>query len=237
MWTTAQKLFSSVVRMVSDLELHKYMNELLCIPDEVWATFAVGRLPVSQMGELTQILAAAKQMAREHWAWLLERQPPGQPLSPIAEVLRHEVRVLEEAPGPLDDHYIHFAAFDPTAEEIHISIESVKSVTGHLETAELSQFLGPVSVSDVVLWHEYFHVWSHVMRKTAARNAERTWRFKPRNRETLLHRTIEELAAAEFSKQAAGISFNPQLLQWLLIYTKDPRRALELARNVLWKSW
>jgi hypothetical protein len=182
-----------------------------------------------------------------------ERQVGGGRLTPVFEIERYGVRVVEEIPGPLDDHYIHFAAFDPTARWISVSMASVHSVTAHLELAGLSQALGSISVLDVVLWHEYFHVWSHATRTAADKNAERArvgepakpWRrFGLRRREFTLQRTgaaldrkIEELAAVEFSRQACGLSVHPQLLQWLLIYSKDPRVARELARNVLGKSW
>lgn len=236
MSTAAQKLSLSVVRMASNSDLHEYMLALLEVPDEAWARFAVGSVFAAPAGGLTQIVATSSRMANEHWSCLLD-QRGSETLTPVAEVERHGVRVLEEAPGPLDSHYIHFAVFDPVTQAIHVSAASVKSVAWHLGTVELSQLLGPVFVLDVVLWHEYFHVWSDVMRKTADKHLEPRWRFKPRSRETLLQRTSEELAAVAFSKQASGLAFNPQLLQWLLIYTKDPRRARELARNVLGKSW
>ncbi len=236
MWTAAQKLFLSVVRMASNSELHEFILALLEVPDETWARSAVGSVSVAPTGGLVKIVSSSSRMASEHWSWLLD-QRGGETLTPIAEVERHGVRVLEEAPGPLDNHYIHFAAFDPGTQAIHVSTASVKSVTEQLKTDELSQLLGPVFVLDVVLWHEYFHVWSYAMRKTADKHAKPRRRFKPRSRETLLQRTSEELAAVAFSKQASGLAFNPQLLQWLLIYTKDPRRARELARNVLGKSW
>ncbi|QSO51273.1 hypothetical protein JZ785_20915 [Alicyclobacillus curvatus] len=234
------------------------------------------------MAALSQMVSAARQTASEHWAWLLDQrqdqvtsredgqwqgqeqeqehshqhdklQVGGGRLTPISEIERYGVRVVEEIPGPLDDHYIHFAAFDPTARWISVSMASVHSVTAHLELAGLSQALGSISVLDVVLWHEYFHVWSHATRTAADKNAERArvgelakpWRrFGLRRREFTLQRTgaaldrkIEELAAVEFSRQACGLSVHPQLLQWLLIYSKDPRLARELARNVLGKSW
>jgi hypothetical protein len=232
------------------------------------------------MAALSQMVSAARQTASEHWAWLLDQrqdQPHGQVtgqrqgqeqqynhqhdklqvgggrLTPVSEIERCGVRVVEEIPGPLDDHYIHFAAFDPTARWISVSMASVHSVTAHLELAGLSQALGSISVLDVVLWHEYFHVWSHATRTAADKNAERArvgelakpWRrFGLRRREFTLQRTgaaldrkIEELAAVEFSRQACGLSVHPQLLQWLLIYSKDPRLARELARNVLGRSW
>ena len=222
--------------MASNSELHESMRALLEVPDEAWARFAVGSGTAAPTGGLTQIVATSIRMASEHWSSLLD-QRSGETLTPLAEVERHGVRVLEEAPGPLDSHYIHFAAFDVATQVIHVSTSSVKAVSRHLETAELSQLLGPVFVLDVVLWHEYFHVWSHAMRKAADKNAQPMRRFKPRSRETLLQRTSEELAAVAFSKQASGLVFNPQLLQWLLIYTIDARRARELARNVLGKSW
>lgn len=236
----------------SKARLRSCIDELLDVPDSKWLRLAEGGTRADSDSDRIRVGAIAIRMASDHWAKLqanrgsADRESQGQQeLRPVQAIEQLGITVLEETPGPLDSHYIHFAAFDPSENIITVSVAGVQRVTEAIERAQLDQLLGTFSVMDLVLWHEYFHVWSHAERKSIERESRGRGRlFRLRKAETpdvrtprrTHERTLEELAAVEFSRQACGLGFQPQLLQWLLIYTYDLRRAFELAENILEKS-
>jgi len=210
-------------------QLRACIAKLVQVPDLVWAHDLLARakseLVVSQALHLHLQQASAD--AAAHWTAVTGGQSQLQlglhPLNPVTEINRYGVSVQTERPGPLDRVFIHFAMFDSGRKAVDVSASAVSQVETCIEGAGLNEMLGSVPVRDLVLWHEYYHVWMRQQERQQGQGQRRNQK----------DRRQEELAAILFSKLACGLSYNPQVLQWLLVYTEDRDLALAMMNDIL----
>lgn len=177
----------------------------------------------------------AEQAAREHWHLLTQQYDI---LNPIARMKSYGVSVRTEMAGPLDEVFIHFALFDPVRKVVEVLESAVCEVERCIEKTGIRDLLGQVSVMDLILWHEYYHVWMWQQNLREIPGIK-SWLGVPflRTRSTTVQdEMIEELSAILFSKMACCTAYHPQVLQWLLVYTKDPKRAFKMLNDIAEES-
>lgn len=222
--------------MASDIErLQAAVARLVQVPDTVW-TRAMSNARDSF--EIEHLCKTAKEAAAAHWTALADGAPSLLNINPIAQIERYNVGIEEEAPGPLDKSFIHFAVFDPGRRTVEVSTSAVANVQSRIAETGIDGLLDAVSVMTVVLWHEYYHVWMREQAKHHQQPARMrlTQVLQSRGGARLEQQLLEELGAIWFSKLACGLSYHPQILQWLLVETENPEKAHHMLDHIVEKS-
>lgn len=185
------------------------VRHFIQIPEVTWATMFTSSFtpPSLRVENIRVMLGEAEIYARACWHGIKTKDPE-------SELQRKGVRVMPEKEGEVCSEFIHFAVYDPSLSKVEYCENAIRQVTSLVK--ELSQFpglsgsLAHVDVRRVVLWHEYYHAVS-----------------------SQKDRLKEELTAVVFSKVAEGLTFSPQILQWLLVYCVNPSRAMRIANNII----
>lgn len=235
--------------MVDDVLL-----SLLQVPDSAWVTVNLPKMDSNSKSrrcavnieDTLELGRSAEQYAISCWQAVhgFLSQSPADAIESLG------VCVKVESPSQLTSEFLHFAYYEPAHQTVHVCEAAIHSVTGWLETTGVDSVLrdfhsrnsesfprgrhsatlnaGDFNLMDVVLWHEFYHVWvNQVDRK------RRSW--KERIKETFSQSAVirEELAAIQFSRMATGLGFHPQVFQWLLQYVFTPRVALRRYKYIL----
>lgn len=78
--------------------------------------------------------------------------------------------------------------------------------------------------TDVILAHEFFHFIQETTSDLFVNNYKvPLWKFGPIKRSSPLN-VLSEIAAASFAKSLCGLSWNPLILDWILLYPKFPEK-------------
>jgi len=210
------------------------VRRLIQVPDLDWARWMVGNRPRG-LGDadFQRLFEMAQIDAVDHWAMLASED---RQCSPADGIGRYDVCVEAESPGPLDRGFVHFAVFDPGRNVVEVSQEAISKVDGLMEEFSLHEILERVSVQTLVLWHEYYHV---MMRAHPTAGSLFRWIFAWKRKDGVrgdYSYLREEMAAIQFSKLASKIDYNPQVLQWLLVYAEDSVKATKMMNDILEKS-
>lgn len=215
--------------MASNAEIDlasSYVRELLAVPEDRWIKADLRKSKIGLDGSITDLISFALLDAKNCWNTLKHL---GRGANPQLELDRIGVTVVDAQSGLLDEHFIHFAVFVPGSRTVEQSKNAVERVKKFIFNYQLLDIVGQVDVGAVVLWHEYYH----------ARKSEYFNKNKGLHRRTMRRnqtRIQEEIGAVQFSKLAAGINYNPQIFQWMLVYTVSPMRAVKWMNDIVEKD-
>lgn len=216
--------------------IEQWFKELCALPDPVWAEHErrldpLGRL-VTRERYLELFQGSVECGRREALALGAAREGAG--LDDLARELGAKVT---DKPYARDAGRPTFACFfEP--DQIELYSDNITETQALLDDGGLSSVIGELSVRDVLLAHELFHVVAQRSRERGEtlfcneKHVELPGINKLFGRRSTLP-TLEEGAAMAFARELSGCPCNPFVLNVLMLLPADPDRASNLHREIM----
>ncbi len=135
---------------------------------------------------------------------------------------------IEKVTGEINPMFPYFGLFHPKDSTIEVHQTAIENVQNLIDQNGLSDLLCDFSLYDLIVAHELFHVFE--ARESSAfytKQATVTRPFLKLWLQRIPIRQSSEVAAVFFSKKWLKLTFCPILLEFLLIYSFDPARAIK----------
>lgn len=211
------------------MAVEDWLRELARMPERVWAEYARRQDPLKGLVSPERYLDMYRQASAcgQDEAVRLARELPGRAPDEAARELGVAVRDLPMAEGA---GQVTFACFlEP--DEIEVYQDNVDATQALLDEGGLSVVLGEMSVRDVLLSHELFHVVCDRARRDG-RELYPDRRLVDLPGPHFLHRTstlpsLEEVAAMAFARAFAPCPCEPYALNVLMLLATVPEQARE----------
>lgn len=209
------------------------VEDLVTIPDELWAKYAFAREPLNgkfndeQRLELTrQALACGREYAEK----LIAEYGP---LSP-EEMAKKMGMIVDYPEMPQSTDRVMFAEFrDPN--KIHIFMDGIRKGRVLLTEPGVAEALtDKLDIPQLLIGHELFH---HVEEKYRKEVWTRTykielWAIKPfHNRSGVA--VLGEIAAMAFTQTLTGLPYSPYVMDAFLVYGYNPEVASGLYEEMM----
>lgn len=216
--------------------IEQWFRDLRALPDGAWAEHLrlqdpLGRLVTRE--RYLELFRGSTECGRER-ALALRAPSGGADLGSLARELGAEV---VEKPFAPDTGRPTFACFfEPGTIEIYS--DNVEAAQDLLDGGGLAAVTGELSVRDVLLAHELFHVVALRLREGGEtlfcneKHVELPGINRLFGRRSTLP-TLEEAAAMAFARELTGCPCSPFVLNALLLLPSDPDRAGDLYREVM----
>ncbi|WRS26232.1 hypothetical protein U6B65_07665 [Oscillospiraceae bacterium MB08-C2-2] len=207
------------------------LAELIQLDDRVFGRYAFSRDPLrgkfspEKMDTLTQ---QAGQCGREYAQSTAKEHGTSSPQA-IAKAL--DIKV-EKPSQPTGTDRVTFAQFAPPG-TISIFRHGLEKAEQVLEDSQVRQIMGNITVEDILLAHELFHVVEEKNKSeifTRTRKVELWAPWPLHNRSTI--RSLSEIAGMAFARELTGLPYSPFVLDVFLIYGYAPAAAFSLYSEI-----
>ena len=201
------------------------------ISEEAWGGYAFYHEPLERkftVGQKKEYTRCAIKCGEEE-ARLLQEQY-GE--LPIEEIMKNMGLTIATPDIPSGGGHVTFAQYvEP--DEITVFMDCVKKARRLMEEEELMQYLPGLSIYDLLLTHELFHVIEYRKEKTIYTQTEKVelWRKPFSNRSRIF--CLSEIAAMAFARSMQKLTFSPYVLDVLLMYSYNKEAAVALYEEIL----
>lgn len=211
--------------------IYESIQQLISKNDIQWGNYAFSRDPLN--GKIKE--EQRKKMIQNANACGVEqgkklRKLYGNiPIKDIVNQLKLKIN-YEDLDG--SDDYIVFAKYN-YPDKITIYQGNIDKANEFIEKYELSDLLGNVDISDMLIAHELFHYIEDQDSEIYTRTQKiQLWKLGPlRNQSTLM--SVGEIAAMAFARELLGMSYSPYVFDGIMLYPHDKEKAQGLINEIL----
>lgn len=211
--------------------IKEMVRNLVALDKYIWGMYSFNREPIGRKipkADKLKMIEEANQCGIEE-AQKLREKYGAKSVREYAALLGATISDIEN--GDSTD-YILFAKFN-SPDKIAVSSANVKKAEDMTEKEELRELIDNVSIEDVLLAHEMFHLIEDSDKEIYTRITKiKLWNLGPFKYHSGII-TLGEIAAMAFAKELLKLSFYPNIFDVLLLYPHDEKRAKLLYDEVI----
>jgi len=206
--------------------IKKWVNDLLTLSDQDWASFTFDRDPlVSRISKVDQ---------RNYWqksehcalemANKIRESYENESILSLAQKLGVKVSYQREVVDSTETIFAYFVEPDT----ITILLSNAELTDQLLEAESLFETLGSIKSFDLLIAHEMYHYLELITPNIyTAQKHLKLWKIGPfENRSRIL--CLEEIGAMAFAKELTGLKCSPYIYNVIMLYIRNPQKANRL---------
>lgn len=207
------------------------VSRLICIKDEAWDSYAMGREPLLRRinkGKCLELAAIAHSTGKE-LARKLKSQYGIMYPSEIARRLGIKMNRIELAD---EGCYNIFSCYEKPA-MIDIYMKTIKAAEGALSEFNGMEMLQNVSIEELLIAHELFHYYENTQEDFPTKKKLVVLWELGKFKYKACPVSIGEIAAMAFARELLELSYSPYVFDIILVYPQNRKMAMDLYNYII----